>query len=174
MKKKGKTKNKTSLKKKSKSKNISINWKVLLTSFLIVYLVAAIGSFFTSKNTNSEWYESIRPFITPPNYVFPIVWNIIFALIVLALYICWTNALKKQKSAIVISYGINFLLNILWSVFYFYLKNPLMAFIVLIFLWISIASIVYVSYKIKKNAGFLLIPYLVWVSFAGILNYLSI
>jgi len=151
---------------------MKINWKVLIASLLIVYLVAAVGSIFTSGNTSGEWYESIKPSITPPSWVFPVVWNILFFLIAISLYLAWISG--KKKKIIVIVFGINFLLNILWSLLYFKMQNPLYAFIELIFLWLSILLMIIVTYKINKTSSYLLIPYLLWVSFAGILNWLSI
>jgi tryptophan-rich sensory protein len=148
--------------------------KVLVISLIIVYGVALIGSIFTSGSTDSEWYESIRPSITPPNWVFPVVWNTLFLLIAVALYFSWISSDKKQKKIVVFAYGINFLLNILWSFLYFGLRNPFLAFFEIIILWLSIVSIVYVSYKIDKKAGWLLVPYLLWVSFAVVLNWLSV
>ena len=72
-----------------------------------------------------------------------------------------------------IIFGLNFLFNILWSVLFFTMKNPILSFFELIFLlWPSIFAMVFVSWKIKKLSAYLLIPYLIWVSFAGILNYL--
>lgn len=149
-----------------------INWKVLIISLLIVYSVAAIGSFFTSGNTEGEWYESVKPSITPPGWVFPIVWNILFFLIALSLYFAWINA--KNKNKIVLAFGANFVLNILWSYFYFYIKSPSLAFIDIIILEISIVFMIITSKGINKKSAYLLIPYLIWVGFAAILNYLSI
>jgi tryptophan-rich sensory protein len=152
-----------------------INWKVLIVSLIIVYLVAFVGSLFTSPVTDSEWYDSIKPSITPPGWVFPIVWNILFFLIALSLYFSWINSDGKEtRKKIILVFGINFILNIFWSVLYFGLKNPFYAFIEIFLLWISIVSMIYVSYKIDKKAGWLLVPYLLWVSFAIVLNYLSI
>lgn len=150
-----------------------LNWKVLIISLIIVYAVAFIGSLFTSSNVDSEWYESIKPEITPPNYVFPIVWNILFFLIALSLYFAWASAKKKDKNKILIVFGINFALNILWSILYFSLQNPFASFIELIFLWFSILAMMFVTYRINKIASYLLVPYLVWVGFAGVLNWLS-
>ena len=112
----------------------SINWKVLVVSFLVVFLVAYLGSLFTSTTVNSEWYEGIKPKLTPPSYVFPIVWNILFILIALSLYLLWVKADKNGRKNVAFAFGINFLLNILWSVLYFGLKNPKLAFFELIFL----------------------------------------
>ncbi len=152
-----------------------VNWKVLVFSFLIVFAVAFIGSLFTSSNTDTEWYNSIKPEITPPNWVFPVVWNILFILIAVALYFSWINSKnKKDKKKIIAVFGINFILNIFWSILYFGLKNPFVAFIEIFFLWASIMFMIYASYRINKLAGYLLIPYLLWVSFAVILNYLTV
>ncbi len=148
--------------------------KTFLSSLLIVFLTAALGSIFTSQRVAGEWYESIKPDITPPNYVFPIVWNILFLMIATSLYFAWINASKEQKKKVAFVFGVNLTLNVLWSVFYFGLMNPLAAFIELIFFWISIVVLIFVVSKISKLSAYLLIPYLLWVSFAGILNYLSI
>ncbi len=150
-----------------------VNWKVLIFALIIVYLVAALGSLFTAPVTDSEWYESIKPSITPPNWVFPIVWNILFFLIGLSLYFAWMTAKKIDKTKIIFVFGINFVLNILWSVFYFGMQNPALAFFELLFLWVSILVMILVTWKINKVSSYLLFPYFVWVSFAGVLNYLS-
>ena len=150
-----------------------INWKLLIACFIIVYAVAFIGGIFTSPNTNTEWYNSIKPSITPPNYIFPIVWNILFFLIAISLYLVWASK-KVEKRKIIAFFGINFVLNIEWSYIYFSMKNPAYAFFGLILLWVSILGMICISYKADKKATYLLIPYLLWVSFAGILNFLSI
>ena len=148
-----------------------IKWGDLILSLIIVYAVAFIGSIFTSSNVSSEWYNNVKPSITPPNWVFPIVWNILFFLIAISLYLAWTNT-KTQKDKLIFAFGINFILNILWSVFFFSLKNPLLAFFDLILLLISILYLIILTCKINKISAYLLIPYLVWLIFAGILNVL--
>lgn len=150
-----------------------LNIKLLIICLVIVYAVAFVGSLFTSPVTDSSWYESIKPSITPPNFVFPIVWNILFFLIGVSLYLVWKNSKKKDKKNIMYVFGINFFLNVLWSVFYFGMKNPTLAFFELIFLWASIVAMVFFTYRINRVSSYLLWPYLLWVSFAGVLNYLS-
>ena len=150
-----------------------INWKVLVFSLLIVYLIAFLGSLFTSPSIDSGWYDTVRPSITPPNFVFPIVWNILFFLIALSLYFAWTSSDKIDRKIIFLVFGINLFLNLLWSFLYFGIQNPLLAFFELIFLWISILIMIFATYRINKVSSYLLWPYFVWVSFAGILNYLS-
>ena len=150
-----------------------INWKILVFSLLIVYLIAFLGSLFTSSSVNSDWYEAIKPKLTPPNFVFPIVWNILFFLIAISLYIAWTSADRIERKIVFLVFGINLLLNLFWSFLYFGVKNPLFAFFELIFLWLSILIMLIATYHINKTSSYLLLPYFVWVSFAGILNYLS-
>jgi translocator protein len=160
-----------------------INYKVLIVSLVIVYLVAFLGSLFTSPVTDSDWYEEIKPSITPPGFVFPIVWNILFFMIGLSLYFAWVGVRpssgypklrSKGAKMIALVFGINLVLNILWSVLYFGLKNPMLAFFELIFLEASIIWMIYVSGKVDKKAGWLLVPYALWVGFAGVLNYLTV
>ena len=150
-----------------------INWKVLVFSLLIVYLIAFLGSLFTSPSIDSGWYDTVRPSITPPNFVFPIVWNILFFLIALSLYFAWTSSDKIDRKIIFLVFGINLFLNLLWSFLYFGIQNPFLAFFELIFLWVSILIMIFATYRINKVSSYLLWPYFVWVSFAGILNYLS-
>lgn len=153
---------------------MKIRWKVLIFSLLIIYSVAFLGSLFTSQNTNSEWYEEIRPSITPPNFVFPVVWNILFFLIGLSLYFVWIKSKKIDKKKIIYVFGINFFLNIFWSYLYFGIRNPLFAFFEIILLEISIGTMIFVSWRIDKKAAYMLIPYFIWVGFASVLNFLSI
>ncbi|MFH1501268.1 MAG: TspO/MBR family protein [archaeon] len=148
--------------------------KELIISVVIVFLVAFIGSVFAGQNTNSDWYESIKPSITPPNYVFPIAWTILFILIAISLYFVLVNSKKKQKNKIYLIFGANFIFNILWSFFFFSMQLPLLAFIDIILVWLTIFGMIVVSWKINKSAAYLLIPYLLWVSFASILNILIV
>jgi tryptophan-rich sensory protein len=142
---------------------------------LIVYGFAMVGGLFTSGSVNSEWYNSIKPDITPPNWIFPIVWNILFFLIGVSLFLAWTKAKNaKIKKKVAWAFGTNLFLNILWSVFYFEMQNPFLAFVDIIFLIASIIWMANICFKINKNGGWLLLPYLVWVCFASLLNYLSI
>jgi len=148
------------------------NWKVFVVCILILIGVSLLGSLFTSPNVNSEWYDSIKPSITPPGFVFPIVWTTLYFLIAVALYFVWISANKQQKKLIVVIFGINFIFNILWSYLFFTLQNPVVALFDLIFIWLSIILMIQLSWKIDKKGSYLLIPYFLWVSFAGFLNYL--
>lgn len=155
--------------------NKKISWKALITCFIIIFIVSLIGSSFTYSSVNTPWYQSIKPSITPPNWVFPIVWTILYILIALSMYYAWMSSKnKKQKKLVIIFFTLNLYFNILWTILYFGQQNILGAFADIILMWISIISLIFITHKINKISAYLLIPYLLWVSFAGVLNYLSL
>lgn len=147
-----------------------LDWKTFILSLIIVYAVAFIGSLFISPNVDSSWYEQIKPSLTPPNRVFPVVWNILFFLIAISLYLAWTNSNRKEKNLVAWVFGVNLALNLIWSIIFFALQNPTIAFFELILLWASILLMIKTTEKINKISSYLLWPYLLWVTFAGILN----
>jgi len=150
-------------------------WQVLVLSLIAVYAVAFVGNLFVSESVNSSWYLNVKPSITPPNFVFPIIWNILFILIAFSLTLSWSSAENRhQKIRILALFGINFLLNVMWSLFYFGLRSPAIAFVDVLLLFFSIIIMIVSVHRINKNASYLLIPYLVWVGFAALLNLLSL
>jgi tryptophan-rich sensory protein len=144
----------------------------LVFSIIICQLAGIIGSFFTSSSV-STWYTTLKkPSFNPPNWVFGPVWITLFVLMGISLYLIWTKGIKTKKARIaLILFGIQLLLNILWSIIFFGLKSPFYAFIEIIILWIAILLTIMRFYKISKTAAYLLIPYLLWVSFAAIVNF---
>ncbi len=155
-------------------KKKKVNSKYLLLSFVVVFAVAFAGSIFTSNGANSFWYQTVKPAITPPSLVFSIVWSVIFFLIAISLYLFLTSVRNKtHKLKLEIIFAVNLLLNFLWSLFYFGSRNPSLAFFDLILIWLSIIMLIFIGWKENKKAALLLVPYLLWVSFAGVLNYLS-
>lgn len=159
---------------KKKVSKRKFNLKVLIICFAIVAVVAFLGSIFMGNSADSSWYQSIKPSITPPNYVFPIAWTTLFILIAISLYFAWTRANEKQKITVAILFAFSFFFNVIWTLFYFNLHNVGLALIDLLLLWISIIAIILVVRKISKASAYLLIPYLMWITFAGVLNYLSL
>ena len=156
---------------KSESNIKKINWIVFIISLIVVSLVAYIGSLFT---VIGPWYESIKPTIAPPNWVFPIVWTVLFYLIAVSLYYSWTETDKKHKKKVVVYYGINFILNILWSYLFFKMQNTRFAMFEILILWVSILFLIAFNFRHSRKAAYFLIPYLLWVTFAIILNYFAI
>ena len=150
-------------------------WIVLISSLISVYLIGFLGSLFVRVNKENFWNIIWKPTITPPDFVFSIVWNVLFLLIALSFYFTFTNLNKKQKSKkrnLILIFAINLIFNLLWSIFFFGIKNPVWAYFDLVLLWFSIGIIFIETWKIKKLSSWLILPYWLWVSFAGILNWL--
>lgn len=148
-----------------------INWKILIVSLLVVFAISFVGSLFTSGTVRSDWYLENRLSYTPPDYIFGPVWTLLYILIAISLYFSWTNAKKTEKKKVAWIFGINLVLNALWSILFFGFRKPGLAFIDLIAIWITIVMMIFIAGGIDRKAGWLLVPYLLWVSFAGFLNF---
>jgi tryptophan-rich sensory protein len=143
---------------------------------LVVSLVACqcaglIGSIFTIKSIPT-WYASLqKPPFTPPGWLFGPAWVILYILMGVAAFIVWRRGLDTQgvKKALVI-FLIQLVLNALWSVVFFGLESPLWGMVVIVVLWIAILFTILELFKISKTAGALLVPYILWVTFAATLN----
>ena len=145
----------------------------LLVSIIVCLAAGFIGSIFTNANIPT-WYAALKkPSFAPPNWVFAPVWTILFVLMGIAAYLVWRQGFHTPtvKTALII-FIVQLIFNMLWSLVFFTLKSPLFGFVVIIILWLLILfTIVYFS-NISKIAGILLVPYIVWVSFASILNFM--
>jgi tryptophan-rich sensory protein len=148
--------------------------KVLLLVFSLVVcqLAGVIGSLFTTPAI-STWYATLaKPSFNPPAWIFAPVWTLLFLLMGVALYLVLRGGMKKTlaKIAVIVFTG-QLVLNVIWSVCFFYLKNPFFAFVEIIFLWLAILATIYFFAKINRVAAWLLVPYILWVSFAAFLNF---
>ena len=142
-----------------------------LVSILICQLAGVLGSFFTFQSLK-EWYPSIKkPPFNPPDAVFGPVWITLFAMMGISLFLVWEKGIKngKTKGAILIFF-LQLALNILWSVVFFGYRSISGGFIVIIILWLAIFLSIKRFFVISKPAAILLLPYILWVSFAAILN----
>ena len=144
----------------------------LVFSIIICQLAGAIGSIFTSQSI-AGWYTSLnKPFFNPPNWVFGPVWITLYLLMGVSLYLVWIRGINKPKVKIALAiFGIHLFLNASWSIIFFGLRSPFYAFLEIILLWLAILLTMTKFYKISKTAAYLLIPYIIWVTFAAILNY---
>jgi tryptophan-rich sensory protein len=135
-------------------------------------MAGIIGSIFTTPAIPT-WYANInKPTFRPPNWVFAPVWTTLFLLMGIALFLIWKKGLKRKDVKIAFSvFTFHLLLNTLWSILFFGLKSPFAAFIEIIFLWIAILISIILFFRISKIAAYLLIPYILWVSFASVLNF---
>ncbi|MEK7551197.1 MAG: TspO/MBR family protein [Patescibacteria group bacterium] len=144
-------------------------WKLALI-VLISQGVGILGSYFTVSQIPT-WYAFLqKPSFSPPNYIFAPVWTTLYFLMGLSLFLVLEEKLKKHRNKIIILFAIQLLLNFTWSFVFFGLHSPVFAFINIAMLWGSIILLIYEFWKYSKPASLLLVPYLLWVSFASILN----
>lgn len=166
----------------------------ILISIIVCELAGVIGAVFTTPAIGS-WYKTInKPSFNPPNWIFGPVWTALFILMGVSLYLVWSkkwvvkneikfrhkkpwNSLsqkflsgKWQKSNIILIFAVQLLLNILWSVIFFGMHSFGAAFFELLMLWFAIVFMIVNFYRVSKITVWLLLPYILWVSFAGVLN----
>lgn len=148
------------------------NWIRLVIAVVICELAGIVGSIFTTPAI-SEWYVTLpKPALAPPNWVFAPVWTTLFFLMGVALYFIWQKKWNtREKRLAILVFGTQLGLNMLWSILFFGYRNPALAFGEIVFLWLSIVATIYVFSKISRPAAWLLVPYLLWVSFASYLNF---
>ena len=149
-----------------------INYWKLGLSILVCLLAGFIGSFFTISSV-STWYTTLnKPFFNPPSWLFGPIWTILYILMGVSLYLIWEKRIKSEESkTAVLIFGVQLFLNLMWSIIFFAVQSPFYAFIEIILLWITIVITMIYFYKISKPATYLLIPYILWVTFAALLNF---
>jgi tryptophan-rich sensory protein len=144
----------------------------LLACIIVCQLAGFIGSMFTTPAIPT-WYANInKPSFNPPNWVFAPVWTTLYLLMGIALFLVLLKGLKEKYVKIaVLVFTFQLVLNSLWSFLFFGLQSPSAAFIEIILLWAAILASIILFFRISKIAGYLLIPYILWVSFASVLNF---
>jgi len=148
---------------------IKVNYLVIP---LITIVVALVGSFFTTSGM--AWYDNeiIKPVLTPPDWAFPVAWNIIFVLTMISALIFWNKIKNKSdREVLTVLFLGNAFLNICWSFLFFYQREILVAFWEMLVLEITIIFLIIFLYRISKIASWLLVPYGLWVGFASYLTW---
>ena len=143
----------------------------LVISILVCQCAGLIGSIFTTPAIPT-WYAALeKPPFTPPNWLFAPAWVTLYVLMAIAAFLIWRKGLSQEgaKSALLI-FLIQLVLNALWSVVFFGFESLLGGVIVILVLWVFILFTILKFYKLSTTAGSLLLPYILWVSFATILN----
>lgn len=144
----------------------------LIISISVTEIAGIIGSIFTISSIPT-WYATLeKPVLNPPNWIFGPVWTILYALMGIALFLIWKKGLDRKgvKKSLYV-FGIHLVLNTLWSIVFFGLQSPGLALLNIILLLGSIVLTMVLFYKISKAAMWLLVPYIIWVSFATYLNF---
>ncbi|MFA5024470.1 MAG: TspO/MBR family protein [Patescibacteria group bacterium] len=148
------------------------NFFKLVIAIVIVELAGAIGAIFTVP-VIPTWYAAlIKSPLNPPSWVFAPVWNILFIIMGMAAFLVWKKGLNRKEIRVaLIVFIIQLVLNSFWSIIFFGLRNPGAAFLEIIFLWLAILATIIAFYKVSRDAAYLLIPYILWVTFAAYLTF---
>ncbi|MEB3198782.1 MAG: TspO/MBR family protein, partial [Candidatus Sericytochromatia bacterium] len=144
-------------------------WIAPLVASSAAVLVALLGGLLTRLDA---WYYTLsKPAFQPPDWLFGPAWTIIFLLCVLAALDVWRRELRPdQRRLILVLFAVNGVLNVAWSGLFFFLKRPDLALLEVVALWLSVLFLVVMLGRHSRRAGLMLVPYLVWVSFAAALN----
>jgi len=143
-----------------------------MVSLLITLAIGIVASLFTTPQI-AGWYASLqKPAFNPPNWLFAPVWTTLYIMIAIAAYLVWKRrdtspAYRKAKRV----YFWQLLLNFSWSIIFFGLHQVLIALMVIVLLWLSIIITMFAFKRFSATACWLLLPYLLWVSFAALLNF---
>ncbi len=149
---------------------MKIRWKPLIICFVIPLAVGGLSALLT-RDGMEAFQRLNQPPLSPPGWLFPVVWTILFLLMGIASYLVFTS--KESRDAVntaLLVYGIQLVVNFFWSIFFFNFGAYLFSFFWLILLWVLILAVLLLFGRISKAAGYLMLPYLLWVSFAGYLN----
>ena len=147
-----------------------------ITRILVVVVTCLAIGYFSGMVTRSAiitWYPTlVKPSFNPPNWIFAPVWSMLYIMMGVAAGLVW-NRIDHEKETVknaLIFFAVQLGLNALWSFLFFGLKNPLLAGVEIIILWLMIYETYTKFAKINSIAGYLFLPYLIWVSFAMVLN----
>ncbi len=136
---------------------------------LIIGFLPSISAAFSSPDT---WYRGLRKSAyTPPDYVFPIVWPILYAMIGLSLYFYLARSLKSPARSAIVIFSLHLILNFSWSLLFFRLHLPRAAFLDIILMLLSLAWIMVAFYDHSRWSAYLLVPYGMWLLLATFLNF---
>ena len=150
---------------------MKLDIRKLLKNLAIPLLIGFIAGFLTRQGTENFALNVKQPPFAPPAVLFPIVWTILYALMGFSAYIIESSPQTPQRNRALVLYYVQLFFNFLWSFIFFNFNNYLAAFVWIVALLILIIATTIEFYKIKPVAGYLMIPYILWVSFAAVLNF---
>ena len=146
------------------------NAKKLIGSIVVTQLAGILGAVFTTPSI-STWYATVnKPVFNPPNWIFGPVWTLLYLMMGVALYLVILEKNSANKKVALKYFWIQLGLNTLWSIIFFGMQLPALALLEIVILWYMILMTIRKFLPISKTAGYLLVPYILWVSFASVLN----
>ena len=147
------------------------NVKKLALCLIVPLAVGGLSAFLT-REAMEQFQKLNKPPLTPPGWVFPAVWTVLYLMMGLASYLVWQSRGPRRavRNALTV-YGVQLGFNFMWTILFFNMGWYLFAFVWLIALWVLILATAVRFYRLSGTAGYLMVPYLIWVTFAGYLNF---
>jgi tryptophan-rich sensory protein len=148
------------------------NFFKLIIAIVVSELAGIIGSVFTISAIPTWYAGLVKPVLNPPSWVFGPVWTTLYALMGIAAFLVWKAGWERKEVRVALKiFGLQLFLNAIWSIIFFGLQIPGWALVDIAALWLAIVWTMFIFYKISKPAAYLLVLYILWVSFASYLNY---
>ena len=147
-------------------------WQALALGlfYLACFLAAGLGSLFTMISLGTWYTALVKPSWNPPSWIFGPVWTVLYGMMAVAGWLVWRRGGPRARTALQL-FAVQLVLNVGWSAVFFGLQMPGLAFAEILALWVAIAATLRTSWRVSRPAGILLVPYLLWVSFAAVLNF---
>ncbi len=139
-------------------------WLVLAALLVLCLGLGSAAGFLTSQSLPTWFPTLVKPSFNPPSWLFAPVWTTLYIMMAVAAWLMWL-----RKGSLVLFY-VQLALNFAWSLLFFGLHSPALALVDIVAMWIAILLTLLAFWKVDRRAGLLLVPYLAWVSFAGVLN----
>ncbi len=147
--------------------------KPIALAFVAAIIASAAGAL--STDIGPWYYALVKPSWQPPDWLFGPVWTTIYACAAIAASLAWLRAPNRsQRTTLLIAFAVNLGLNILWSLLFFRMQRPDFALYQVGFLWLSIVVLIAIMWNYSRTSSLLLLPYLLWVSFAAYLNFIIV
>lgn len=142
-----------------------------ITAAVLINLIGALGVPFTTPD--SAWFQALeKPWFYPPGAAFGIVWTLLFSLMGIAAYLVYRRGIEKRAVKVALGvFALQMAFNVAWSPAFFTAQELLLAFGIILALWVLIVATIAAFARVDRRAALLLVPYLAWVSFAAVLNY---
>ncbi|MCX7732701.1 MAG: tryptophan-rich sensory protein [candidate division WOR-3 bacterium] len=141
-----------------------------VASIAVPLIIGFLGSMFTRQSVGNWFVTLKKPVFAPPNWLFAPAWALLYIMMGIAFYLIWQQGYSVKLRWALVVYGLQLILNLLWSLFFFGLRSPLLGLVDIVLLWILVIINTILFYHLRHAAGLLLIPYILWLTFALLLN----
>jgi tryptophan-rich sensory protein len=152
-----------------------ITWRTIGALFvflLITFAAAALGGYFTAQGVNADWYRALsRPPWQPPDALFSPVWTILYTLMAVSAWLVWRERGVRRAAVPFALFTMQLVLNVGWTALFFTQRALAAAFVEILLLWVLILATTIAFWRVRPLAGWLFLPYLLWVAYASTLNF---